>query len=65
MQQLRKRVITSGCLVLLLGLFACRRPEPLSPIVEKVERAGSGNLATVSKMVFESGSASTKKWPIR
>lgn len=49
MQQLRKRVITSGCLVLLLGLFACRRPEPTSPIVEKVERAGSGNLATVSK----------------
>ena len=49
MQQLRKRAIASGCLVVLTGLFACSRPEPSSPIVEKVERAGSGNLAAVSK----------------
>jgi hypothetical protein len=49
MQQLRKRAIASGCLVVLIGVFACSRPEPRSPIVEKVERAGSGHLAAVSK----------------
>ena len=49
MQQLRKRAIAYGCLVVLTGLFACSRPEPRSPIVEKVEQAGSGNLAAVSK----------------
>jgi len=49
MQQLRKRVITSGCLVVLIALSACSRPEPRSPIVEKVKQAGSGNLADVSK----------------
>ena len=36
MQQLRKRAIASGCLVVLMGVFACSRPEPRSPIVEKV-----------------------------
>ena len=49
MQQLRKRAIASGCSVVLMGVFACSRPEPRSPIVEKVEQAGSGDLAAVSK----------------
>jgi hypothetical protein len=49
MQQLRKRAIASGCSVVLMGVFACSRPEPGSPIVEKVEQAGSGDLAAVSK----------------
>ena len=49
MQQLRKRAIAYGCLVVLAGLCACSRPEPTGPIVEKVEQAGSGNLAAVSK----------------
>ena len=39
MQQLRKRAIASGCSVVLMGVFACSRPEPRSPIVEKVEQA--------------------------
>jgi hypothetical protein len=49
MQQLRKRAIAFGCLVVLEGLCACSRPEPTGPIVEKAEQAGSGNLAAVSK----------------
>ena len=49
MRQLRRRAIAYGCLVVLAGLCACSRPEPKSPIVEKVEQAGSGNLAAVSK----------------
>ena len=49
MRQLRKRAIASGCLVVLMGVFACSRPEARSPIVEKVEQAGSGDLAAVSK----------------
>src|SRR5580698_3902662 len=49
MRQLRHRALTYGCLALLAGLFACSRSEPRSPIVEKVEQAGSGNLAGVSK----------------
>ena len=49
MEQLRKRAIAYGCLVLLAGLSACSRPEPRGPIVEKVEQVGSGNLAGVSK----------------
>jgi hypothetical protein len=49
MRQLRERALTYGCLVVLAGLFACNRSEPRSPIVEKVEQAGSGSLAGVSK----------------
>ena len=49
MQQLRKRAIVSGCLLVLMGVFACSRPESRGPIVEKVEQAGSGDLAAVSK----------------
>jgi hypothetical protein len=49
MRQLRKRAIAYGCLVVLVGLFACNRPEPKSAIVEKAEQAGSGNLAAVTK----------------
>ena len=49
MRQLRKRAIAYGCSIVLTGLFACSRPEPRSTIVEKVEQAGSGNLAAVSK----------------
>ena len=49
MRQLRKRAITYGCSLVLVGLLACSRPEPRSPIVEKVEQAGSGNLAAVPK----------------
>jgi len=49
MQQLRKRAIAYGCLVVLVGLFACNRPKPKSAIVEKAEQAGSGGLAAVSK----------------
>ena len=47
MRQLRKRAIAYGCLIVLTGLGACSRPEPKSTIVEKVEQAGSGHLATV------------------
>ena len=49
MRQLRRRAIAYGCLIVLTGLCACSRPEPRSTIVEKVEQAGSGNLATVPK----------------
>src|ERR1700677_636018 len=49
MGRLRERALTYGCLAVLAGLFACNRSEPRSPIVEKVEQAGSGNLAGVSK----------------
>jgi hypothetical protein len=49
MRQLRKLAIAFGCLVVLMGLFACSRPEPESGIVEKAEQAGSGRLAAVSK----------------
>jgi hypothetical protein len=49
MRQLRKRAIAYGCLIILTGLCACSRPEPRSTIVEKVEQAGSGNLATIPK----------------
>jgi hypothetical protein len=49
MRQLRKRALAYACLVALMGLCACSRPEPRSTIVEKVEQAGSGNLATVPK----------------
>src|SRR5260370_42078291 len=49
MQQLRKSGSADGCLVVLAELCACSRPEPRGPIVEKVEQAGSGNLANVSK----------------
>jgi hypothetical protein len=49
MRQLRHRELTYGCLALLAGLFGCSRSEPRSPIVEKVEQAGSGSLAGVSK----------------
>ena len=49
MRQLRRRAIAYGCSVVLAGLSACSRPEPRSAIVGKVEQAGSGNLAAVSK----------------
>jgi hypothetical protein len=49
MRQLRRRAIAYGCSVVLAGLSACSRPEPRSTIVGKVEQAGSGNLAAVSK----------------
>jgi hypothetical protein len=49
MRQLRQRPLMYGCLAVLAGLFACSRSERTSPIVEKVEQAGSGNLAGVSK----------------
>jgi len=65
MEQLRKRAIAYGCLVLLAGLSACSRPEPRGPIVEKVEQVGSGNLAGVSKDGMRDGSASIKTWPTR
>ncbi len=49
MQQLRKSWVAYGCLVVLTGLFACSCRETRSPIVQKVEQAGSGDLAGVSK----------------
>ena len=49
MQQLRKRAVAYGGLVVLTGLFACSGPETSSPIIEKVEQAGSGSLTAVSK----------------
>jgi hypothetical protein len=49
MQQLRKSAIAYECLVVLASLCACSRPEPRSPIIGKVEQAGSGNLTAVSK----------------
>jgi len=48
MQQLRTNTVAFGWIVL-LTTFSCSRPEPNSPIVEKVERAGSGSLTAVSK----------------
>ena len=48
MQQLRTSAVAFGWIVL-LTTFSCSRPEPGSPIVEKVERAGSGSLTAVSK----------------
>ena len=49
MQQLRTSAVAFGWLVVLAAFVACSRPEPRSPIVEKVEQAGSGSLAAVSK----------------
>src|ERR1017187_2279213 len=49
MQQLRKRAVAYGGLVMLTGLFACSHPETRRPIIEKVEQAGSGSLIAVSK----------------
>ena len=48
MQQLRTSAVAFGWIVL-LTTFSCSRLEPSSPIVEKVERAGSGSLTAVSK----------------
>ena len=48
MQLLRTSAVALGWLVV-LTTFSCSRPEPNSPIVEKVEKAGSGSLAAVSK----------------
>jgi len=48
MQQLRTSAVAFGW-IFLLTTFSCSRPEPRSPIVEKVERAGSGSLTAVSK----------------
>jgi hypothetical protein len=48
MQQLRTGAVAFGWIVLLTTL-SCSRPESSSPIVEKVERAGSGSLTAVSK----------------
>ena len=48
MQQLRTSAVAFGWIVL-LTTFSCSHPEPGSPIVEKVERAGSGSLTAVSK----------------
>lgn len=47
MHQLRTSAVAFGW-IFLLTTFSCNRPEP-SPIVEKVERAGSGSLTAVSK----------------
>src|SRR5436309_1915094 len=49
MRELLKRVIPYGILVLLAMLSACGHSEPKSPIVARVEQAGAGDLATVSK----------------
>ena len=49
MRQLRQGALLNGCLAVLAGLFACSRSEPRSPIVEKVEKAGSGPLVGISK----------------
>jgi hypothetical protein len=48
MQQLRTSAVAFGW-IFLLTTSSCSRPEPRSPIVEKVERAGSGSLTAVSK----------------
>ena len=48
MQQLRTSAVAFGWLAV-LTTFSCSRPEPNSPIVEKVEKAGSGSLTAVSK----------------
>lgn len=49
MRRLLKHAIPCGCLIALVGLFACGRSEPRSSIVEKAMQAGSGSLAAVSK----------------
>jgi hypothetical protein len=49
MRQLRTGAIAYRGLIVLTVLCACSRPEPRSTIVEKVEQAGSGNLASVPK----------------
>src|ERR1017187_4616128 len=48
MQLLRTSAVAFGWLVVLTTL-SCSRPEPSSPIVEKVEKACSGVLTAVSK----------------
>lgn len=48
MQLLRTSAVAFGWLAV-LTTFSCSRPEPGSPIVEKVEQAGSGTLTAVSK----------------
>ena len=48
MQLLRTSAVAFGWLAV-LTTFSCSRPEPSSPIVEKVEQAGSGTLTAVSK----------------
>jgi hypothetical protein len=48
MQLLRTSAVAFGWLVV-LATFSCSRREPNSPIVEKVEQAGSGSLTAVSK----------------
>jgi len=48
MQQLRTCAVAFGWLVV-LSTLSCSRTEPRSPIVEKVEQAGSGSLEAVSK----------------
>ena len=48
MQQLRTNTVAFGWIVL-LTTFSCSRQEASSPIVERVERAGSGSLTAVSK----------------
>jgi hypothetical protein len=37
-----------ACAVLFLSLVACRTPEPRSAVIDKLERAGSGDLSNVS-----------------
>ena len=48
MQLLRTSAVAFGWLAV-LTTFSCSRPEPGSPIVKKVEQAGSGTLTAVSK----------------
>ena len=48
MQLLRTSAVAFGWLAV-LTTFSCSRLEPGSPIVEKVEQAGSGTLTAVSK----------------
>jgi hypothetical protein len=48
MQLLRTSAVAFGWLAV-LTTFSCSRREPSSPIVEKVEQAGSGSLTAVSK----------------
>ena len=48
MQLLRTSAVAFGWLVV-VTTFSCSRPEPSSPIVKKVEQAGSGTLTAVSK----------------
>ena len=48
MQLLRTSAVAFGWLVVLTTV-SCSSPEPSSPIVKKVEQAGSGTLKAVSK----------------